>query len=155
VTAFACPRAGCAGVLVQTSLTELVCGQCRSSFWLFGGQLMDGENRPVHVPSSTSARKPTPKKPIARIDDATVTEPVRALVRRDPATVTGTPTHVFCPECRAELLEGEPSALACPGCGGCYWRRGGEIVREGEVEATEVPETQVPVARARIRKHDD
>ena len=75
--------------------------------------------------------------------------------RRDPATVGGMRSGMHCPDCRTELLHQELSTLACPGCGRGFWQRGGELIREGELEAVEVPDTHVPHARARIRKRED
>jgi hypothetical protein len=105
-------------------------------------------------------RRPTPQKPPVR---GRIVEPAKPPVpkppppRRDPATVIGIRSAIYCPDCRTELLHDVAAfgTLACPGCGLGYWMRGAELVREGEVEAIETPSTQLPRAQAKVRKSDD
>ena len=102
-------------------------------------------------------RRPTPQKPPVR---GRIVEPAKPAApkppRRDPSTVTGNRSGIYCPDCRAELLHSFTAfgTLACPGCGLGYWTRGAELVREGEVDAVETPSTQLPRAQAKVRKSE-
>jgi len=104
---------------------------------------------------SKRARRNTPVKPPVKGRIIEPPKPVPKPVPRDPATVRGLRSGVYCPDCRTELLSQDLTILACPGCGNGFWQRGGEIIREGEMEAIATPDTHVPKAQAKIRKRRD
>jgi hypothetical protein len=90
---------------------------------------------------------------MGRLVEPSAPKPARPI--RDPATVGGLRSGKHCPACRVELLIQLASDLACPGCGLGYWMRGAELIPEGEHQAVEIPGTELPRARAKVRKRDD
>jgi len=131
-----CPD--CGATLAGLTLTTFRCDACRRGFWLLGGQLRRDDGS---VAATPRARRPTPQKPSRAVSPE---RPVRP--RRDPATVRGAPTSLDCPDCRSELLAPAPGVLHCPGCGAGYWMRGGQVIREGELDPIALPERTLPKA---------